>query len=212
MAQETIVVDQDAPSPEAVSRIAEALLDDQVVILPTDSVYGLCCAAKAGNPAHRRIFEIKERPLTQTLPLFIADPEDLDVYGEEVPAWARSLAHMFWPGALTLVVKATPALPSEYVLPDAGTVAVRVPASEVVRSVVRACAPLAQTSANTHGAPSATSADELEGRLLELAGLVVDGGKAPLSLASTIVDCTQGTPKVLREGAISAKEIESALA
>ena len=71
--------DQMAPAESAIDAIADVLLHDGVCVLPTDSVYGLSCRATAGNPAHRRIFEIKERPLAQTLPLFIADEWDLDV-------------------------------------------------------------------------------------------------------------------------------------
>lgn len=107
--------DQMAPAESAIDAIADVLLHDGVCVLPTDSVYGLSCRATAGNPAHRRIFEIKERPLAQTLPLFIADEWDLDVYGRDVPAWAHTLAQKYWPGALTLVVRASDRLAPEYV-------------------------------------------------------------------------------------------------
>lgn len=201
---------QDVPDPEAVSRIAEALAEGGVVVLPTDSVYGLCCAATPGNPAHRRIFEIKERPSAQTLPLFIADAEDLERYGEAVPAWAKTLGRVFWPGALTLVVRARGIAP-EYVQEPGGTVALRVPGSELVRAVVRRVGPLAQTSANVHGEPAAAEAAALGKRLIELADLVVDGGAAPLAQASTIVDATKAEPHILREAAIARASLEQAL-
>lgn len=167
--------DQMAPAESAIDAIADVLLHDGVCVLPTDSVYGLSCRATAGNPAHRRIFEIKERPLAQTLPLFIADERDLDVYGRDVPAWAHTLAQKYWPGALTLVVRASDRLAPEYVQQGTGTVALRVPDSGLVRALVRKVGALAQTSANTHGNPAATKPSEIEDRLFELADLVVDG-------------------------------------
>lgn len=207
-----IEADQMAPAQDALDAIADVLAHEGVCVLPTDSVYGLACAATPGNPAHRRIFEIKERPLAQTLPLFIADEADLDVYGTDVPAWAHRLARRFWPGALTLVVEASDALAPEYVQEGTGTVALRVPESNLVRELVRKVGALAQTSANTHGNPAATDAREIEGRLFELADLVVDGGASKIGAASTIVDCTKAEPKILREGAIGAADIEEALA
>lgn len=207
-----LAADQMAPAEEAVDAIADVLAHEGVCVLPTDSVYGLACAATAGNPAHRRIFEIKERPLTQTLPLFIADEEDLDAYGRDVPQWAHVLAQKFWPGALTLVVTASDALAPEYVQESTGTVALRVPESDLVRALVRKVGALTQTSANTHGNPAATSVEEIEDRLFELADLVVDGGSSKIGAASTIVDCMKAEPKILREGAITEADIEKALA
>lgn len=198
-----LTVDQQNPDSSVVAQAVETAKNGGVLVLPTDSVYGLACAATAGNPAHQRIFDIKRRERTQTLPLFIADEADLNRYGANVPAWARDLARRFWPGALTLVVEASAALPAEYVQASTGTVALRVPGSELVRAVVRELgAPLAQTSANTHGAPAATSASELEPAVAEAADLVLDAGACPLGEASTIVDATCPEPRVLRQGAI----------
>ena len=104
---------QDNPSAEALDAAAEILKNGGVIVSPTDSVYGLVCAATTGNPAHQRIFAIKNRPATQTLPLFVADPEDLLRFAATIPSWAFALAHAYWPGALTLVVTATDALPAE---------------------------------------------------------------------------------------------------
>lgn len=201
---------QEAPEPLVVCRAAEALRAGGVAVLPTDSVYGICCAATPGNPAHGRIFEVKHRDPAQTLPWFVADAADLDVYGASVPGWARRLAGRLWPGALTLVVRASAAVPAEYALagPDGATIALRVPGSELDRSIVRALGcPVAQTSANTHGAPSATSGSELDPAIAGAVDLVVDAGPAPVGVASTIVDATGDAPKVLREGAITEAEV-----
>lgn len=205
-----ICVDQNHPSPDVVERVARALREGGVAVLPTDSVYGICCAAAPGNPGHACIFDIKHRDRSQTLPWFIADASELAVYGRDVPAWALRLAEAHWPGALTLVVRASDAVPVEYAqqAPDGPTIALRVPDSALCRAVVRALGrPLAQTSANTHGAPSATTGHGIEPAIVEAADLVLDGGAAPVGVASTIVDATGVEPRVLREGAITASEV-----
>lgn len=202
--------DQLAPEPEVVSRAAEVLRAGGVAVLPTDSVYGICCAALPGNPAHGRIFEVKRRDRAQTLPWFVADPSDLDVYGADVPAWARRLAAGLWPGALTIVVRASAAVPPEYAQASPGgpTIALRVPGSELDRALVRALGcPVAQTSANLHGAPSATSGAGLDPAIAGAVDLVVDAGPAPVGVASTIVDATGPEPCVLRAGAVSGDEV-----
>ena len=188
---------QDRPEPSLVARVADALRAGGVAVLPTDSVYGICCAAAPKNPAHERIFEVKRRDRAQTLPWFVADAADLDVYGECVPDWARRLAERFWPGALTAQPGA-----------DGPTIALRVPGSELDRAVVRALGrPVAQTSANVHGAPSATSGAGLDPAVAEAVDLVVDAGPAPVGVASTIVDATGAAPRVLREGALTEAEV-----
>ncbi len=199
-------ISQDSPTSEALDAATKALESGGVIVSPTDSVYGLVCAATPNNPAHQRIFEIKNRPATQTLPLFVADPNDLPRYAASVPTWALSLVNAYWPGALTLVVTATDALPAEY-LASTGTVALRCPSSALVRELARRVGPLAQTSANTHGEPSATSGASVELQIIEAADLTLDGGPAPLAIASTIVDCTGSAPRVLREGAIPVSEV-----
>ncbi len=199
-------VSQDSPTPEALDAAANTLEAGGVIVSPTDSVYGLVCTATPGNPAHQRIFSIKNRPSTQTLPMFVADPEDLSRYAANIPSWALALARAYWPGALTLVVVATGALPAEYLAPT-GTVALRCPNSEFVRELARRVGPLAQTSANTHGEPSATSGASVEPAIVEAADLTLDGGPAPIAVVSTIVDCTGSVPRILREGAIAEKDI-----
>ena len=126
-----LLSDQVAPDPQAVERAAAVLREGGVVVLPTDSVYGICCAAMAGNPAHARIFDIKRRDRSQTLPWFVADVCDLERYGRDVPTWALRLAERSWPGALTVVVRASEAVPPEYAQPsaDGATIALRVPGS-----------------------------------------------------------------------------------
>lgn len=198
------------PDGPTVARAAATLRDGGVVVLPTDSVYGICCAATPGNPAHGRIFDIKRRDRAQTLPWFVADVDDLARYGLDVSARALRLAERLWPGALTIVVRASAEVPPEYAQPGDGgaTIALRVPASDLDRAVVRALGvPLAQTSANTHGAPAATSGSGLDPAIVSAADLVLDAGPAPVGVASTIVDATSDELRILRAGALDEAEV-----
>lgn len=203
-----VSVSQDRPAIDVVSRAAFCLTNQGVLVMPTDSVYGIGCAALPNNPAHLRIFQIKHRDVAQTLPWLVADVDDLDRYGVDVPAWAHAMARQFWPGALTLVVKASPEVPPEYQRQGDHTIALRCPDSNLVRTLARMVGvPLATTSANTHGAPSATSGSSVEPRIVQEANLTLDAGPAPLAVASTIVDCTSDRPRILREGAIDSAEL-----
>ena len=212
-----ITVDQNRPARDAVDRACDVLVGEGVLVMPTDSVYGIGCLASPANPALWRVFDIKHRDRSQTLPWLVADEEALVRYSRDVPASARRLAAAFWPGALTLVVVAADVVPAEYVLSGSdggpGTIALRMPDSNLIREVARGCGmPLAVTSANTHGLAAATSGANVEPGIAEAADLVLDAGPAPVGVASTIVDCAHGTPRVLREGAITREQIELALA
>jgi L-threonylcarbamoyladenylate synthase len=200
-------VDQTQPSEELLAHAARLLAQGGVLVMPTDSVYGIGCAALQDNPAHERIFAIKRRERTQTLPLLIADPQDLGRYALELPSFAHRLAEAFWPGALTLVVRASDAVPPAYRAAD-GTVALRCPDSALVRELCRRVgAPLATTSANTHGRPSATTGAGVEPHIVAQADLTLDSGPAPVGIASTIVACFDSEVRLLREGALGRDEI-----
>lgn len=195
----------------AVARAAEVLRGGGVIVFPTDSVYGIGCLATPGNPGFGRIFEIKHRERSQTLPWLVGAASDLVRYGWEVPEWGMRLARKFWPGALTIVVKASPAVPPEY-LRDDGTVALRMPGSRFVLDLIaRVGVPIANTSANTHGRDAAISGETVEARIVREADLTIDAGAAPLAVASTIVGCTGGEPRLLREGAVPRGEVERVL-
>lgn len=211
-----IAVDQADPAREVVDRACDVLMGEGVLVMPTDSVYGIGCLTSPANPAYARIFEIKHRDRAQTLPWLVADEGDLDRYGRDVPGFARRLAAAFWSGALTLVVEASDAVSPEYALPGANgepaTIALRMPDSNLVREIARGCGmPLAVTSANTHGLAAATSGSAVEPQIVAAADLTLDAGPAPVGVASTIVDCAHGTPRILREGAITREQIERAI-
>ena len=182
-------VDQDKPDEGVLEQAAEVLRKQGVLVMPTDSVYGIGCAATHDNPARERVFQIKERPADMTLPWLIADTADLARYGEDVPSWALALTANFWPGALTVVVRASGRVPAEYQRADTRTIALRMPDSEL------------------HGAAPAASGASVEARLVEEADLTLDAGPAPIAIPSTIVDCTGAEPCILREGAIPTVDI-----
>ena len=204
-------VDQNEPTREVRMRAVKVLRDEGVLVMPTDSVYGIGCMATEGNPAHERIFQIKRRDRAQTLPWLIGSPSDLTVIGHKVPRWMHLLADELWPGALTLVVPASDVVPHEYVAKN-GTIALRVPDSNLVRALAKEVGPLATTSANIHGAAAATSGDSVEQDIVEQADLTLDAGPAPVAVASTIVGSAGGRPCILREGAISEERVRQLLA
>ena len=200
-------VSQTAPDERTIAEAAGVLAFGGVVVMPTDSVYGIGCAAFAGNPGHERIFTIKRRERSQTLPWLVADFDDLNRYAAGIDSRALEMALRWWPGALTLVVNASEEVPAEYRGTD-GTIALRMPDSNLVRALARkAGAPLATTSANTHGEAAATSGASVEERIVREADLTLDAGPAPVGVASTIVSLVDKDVRVLREGAIPAAEL-----
>ena len=202
-----LLVDQDCPQRDVLHEAERVLVAGGVLVMPTDSVYGIGCAATPGNPGHGRIFDIKLRDRAQTLPWLVADSAALATYGQNVPAWMDRLARELWPGALTLVVEASKAVPPEYRAAN-GTIALRVPDSNLVRALAHRVGPLATTSANTHGQASATSGASVEERIVQEANLTLDAGPAPLAIASTIVGCEAGRVRIYREGAVPAAVVE----
>lgn len=181
--------------------LARALRDGQAVIVATDTVYGL--AARPGTMGYARIFELKDRPLSQALPWLVKDADALDVFAIDVPDYARRLAHMFWPGALTLVLRASDAACELDGIAADRTLALRCPDDAALLALLGALeSPLACTSANVHGAATPFRADDLPVDMLGLPGAEQLRETCPGGRASTIVDCTGAYPKILREGPI----------
>jgi L-threonylcarbamoyladenylate synthase len=195
---------------EAEPQALRLLRAGETIVVPTDTVYGVAAAA-LDAAAVLRLFAVKRRPLSQAIPLLIADVGDLDVVARSVPAAARRLARL-WPGALTLVVPAAPQLPPE-LLAGGDTVAVRLPDHDWLRGLIRALgSPLATTSANVHGQPDPQTAEEAARQIGADVAWIGDGGPTPGPIPSTIVDCTGDALRVLRAGALPWERIEAALA
>jgi len=180
---------------------AAAIADGKLVLLPTDTVYGV--AADAFTPAAvTGLLAAKNRGRTMPVPVLIGEASTLAGLVLDLPPVATQLAEAFWPGGLTLVLEHAPSLAWD--LGDAeGTVAVRLPDEDLTRDLIRRTGPLAVSSANRSGRPAATTAQEADQQLGEHAAVILDGGPRASSAASTIVDCTAPTPRVLRVGAIS---------
>lgn len=179
---------------------AAAIARGELVLMPTDTVYGV--AADAFTPAAvTGLLAAKNRGRTMPVPVLIGEASTLAGLVVDLPPVAHRLAEAFWPGGLTLVLEHAPSLAWD--LGDAeGTVAVRLPDDDVARDLLRRTGPLAVSSANRSGRPAASTAQEAVEQLGSRAAVVLDGGPRAGSAASTIVDCTGPTPRVLRVGAI----------
>ena len=193
----------------AVDAAGAAVQRGELVVLPTDTVYGI--GADAFDPAAvQALLDAKGRGREMPPPVLVASAETLDALTVRVPDWARGLTEEFWPGALTLVCHQQPSL--QWDLGETrGTVAVRVPDHEVARAVLERTGPLAVSSANLTGQPAALDADAAERMLGESVAVIVDAGASPGAEPSTIVDATGYRPRVLRIGAIPVERINAVL-
>lgn len=185
-----------------IERAADLLKQGQLVVFPTDTVYGVG-ADTFDEAAIESLYRVKERSLEKGIPVLLADGKDVHKVAREIPASAQLLLERFWPGPLTLIVPRRDSLPPN-ISPN-NKIAVRIPDNDVARSLIRAAGgALATTSANRSGDPPARDASEalraLEGRV----AAVVDGGTVDHGVPSTIVDCTVEPPQILRQGALKA--------
>jgi L-threonylcarbamoyladenylate synthase len=206
------VADDPAGRDEAIA----ALRSGAVIALPTDTVYGIAVALETRGGIEQ-LFAAKSRPPDKAIALLLADVDQAAEIGELSDA-ARVLAGAFWPGGLTLVVprrtdRPLPgALTGGDLAPGAiATVGLRVPGHASPRALAAALGPLPTTSANRSGEPEARDADQIEAALGEAIGLILDGGPSPGGLASTVVDLTGGSVRILRHGAIPEAAIRRSL-
>ena len=178
-----------------------AVQDGGLVVLPTDTVYGI--GADAFTPsAVSALLAAKGRGRSMPPPVLVGSVRAAAALAESLGAFGQDLIDEFWPGALTLVFRASPTLLWD--LGDTkGTVALRMPLHAVALDVLKQTGPLAVSSANRHGQPSAVSADEAEQQLGEAVSIYLDGGPCADNIPSTILDLTSVVPKVLRVGALS---------
>jgi len=192
-------------SAEAIATAAQLLRQGQLVVFPTDTVYGVGSFA-FDAVAVERLFAAKQRPSDKGIPILLADIADLDKVARDIPSVARTYIAKFWPGPLTLVVPRHPSLPANLAPND--SVAVRIPDSDIARAIIRqAGGAVAATSANLSGQSPAQTAVEGMAYLGDVTAAVVDGGPSPGGAVSTIVDCTVSPPKLLRIGPITAVDL-----
>lgn len=190
-------------------RASAILATGGVVAVPTDTVYGL--AARLDRPdAISAVFELKGRPQGLALPVLVAGEGQLGEVVTEWPPAAHVLAERFWPGPLTMVVPAPPAV-GRLLGGEGATVGVRHPRHPVIEGLLRLCGPLAVTSANLHGRPPCTSAAEVTAVFgAGAVAAVLDGGRCD-GEASTVVDLSAGPARCLRAGALGFPAIVAAL-
>ncbi len=193
----------------AVAAAAVAVQHGQLVVLPTDTVYGI--GADAFDPAAvRGLLAAKGRGREMPPPVLVSAATTVDALAVRVPSWARALIEEFWPGPLTLVCHQQGSL--QWDLGDTrGTVAVRMPDHDVALEILERTGPLAVSSANLTGMPAATDADQAEQMLGEAVEVVVDAGESPGGEASTIIDVTGERGRVLRRGALSLEQLNAVL-
>ncbi|MDP2920107.1 MAG: L-threonylcarbamoyladenylate synthase [Dehalococcoidia bacterium] len=190
-----------------VNRAIGILKKGGVVAYPTDTVYGLG-ACMTSLPAVERIFEIKGRHKGMALPLLVADREQIKQIAVSIPPTAWRLACNFLPGALTLVLLKSPAVP-DIITGGGKTIAVRIPDHPVPLALLRQLGePIIGTSANFSGKPPALTAEEVKSQLGDKVDMVIDGGRCPGGVESTVLDLTKKKPTVLRLGAVSLEQLQ----
>ena len=201
MKTRVLQVDPKNVQPEVIQQTCEALRRGSLVAFPTDTLYAL--GANALDPsAIDRVLTVKGRhhgkPLSVLVPS-VAAAADLTA---DLPDGVRSLMQAFWPGALTVVVKASPKIPS-ILRGGAGTVGLRMPAGSVAKALLVAFAgPIIGTSANKSGGADPSDARTVQKAIGGQIDLILDGGRVALGVPSTVIDCTTQPARILREGAI----------
>ncbi len=208
MLAEIVKINSESPEPSLIRYAADQIRSGEVLGMPTDTFYGL--AADPFNlRAVDRVYEIKSRNRHKPLSLLIERVDQAEELAQPLPDEFRAVARRYWPGPLTIIVKASPRLPLK-VTANTGNIAIRIPSAKIPLSVVQAAQiPITATSANLSGAEECTTAMAVRDQLQHRISIIVDGGTSPRDVASTIVDLTdeEARWRILREGAIPAQEI-----
>lgn len=206
---EVIRVDPVNPEAAVIERAAELLRAGQLVVFPTETVYGL--GADALRPAVEQIFVAKGRPLSDPLIVHIAHEDELESLVMNVPSQAQRLAQAFWPGPLTLILPAGPRVP-KLVTAGLSTVAIRMPRHPVALALIRATgSPIAAPSANRFMHVSPTTAQHALADLNGRVSLILDGGPCAVGVESTILDLCTEVPTILRPGGVSLEQLRAIL-
>lgn len=195
---------------ESIAEAGEVLKSGGIVAFPTDTVYGLG-AVCTKEEAVRKLFQAKGRDEGKPLSILVGSIAQAKLLAEEMPESANALMEAFWPGALTIVVKKKPDIPS-CVTAGKDTIGIRMPDSETARKLIlSAGSPLAAPSANTSGKRSSVTAEDVKEDLSGKIDFLLDGGRCLLGLSSTVVDLSGKTPQILREGSITKSMIDEVL-
>jgi L-threonylcarbamoyladenylate synthase len=202
-------VNAQTPGQRAIEEAVSVLRTGGLVVLPTDTVYGLCCNALIES-AVAEVYEAKGRPASMPLIIFLPDAQAMDAYAAEVPDLARQAAAKWWPGPLTIILKRRESVPG-FAVAGGDTVGLRVPAHPVALAVLKAADfPVASTSANLSSRPSPVQAPG-GADLCAQPDVILDAGPCPLGRESTVVDFSQTPAVLLREGAVPLADLHAAL-
>lgn len=194
---------------KAITAAVDAVRAGQLIVLPTDTVYGIGADAFDAE-AVDALLAAKGRGRNAPPPVLVGDPAVLMALAVDVPEDAERLAEEFWPGPLTLILTAQPSLTWD-LGETRGTVALRMPDDEVALELLRRTGPLAVSSANRHGKDAALSVLDAATQLGDHVEVYLDGGPARLGTASTIIDMTVSPPEIVRQGALERETIVAAL-
>jgi L-threonylcarbamoyladenylate synthase len=207
---EIVKISSDSPESSLIKYAADQIRAGEVLGMPTDTFYGL--AADPFNlRAVDRVYEIKTRSRHKPLSLLIESIDQAEDLAKDLTDEFYALTRKYWPGPLTIIVKAGSRLPLK-VTANTGNVALRVPNARIPRAVVMAAAiPITATSANLSGATECTTAEQVRDQLQGRINIIVDGGTSPRDIASTIVDLTNDGARwrIIREGAIPVEDISA---
>ncbi|MBI2561515.1 MAG: threonylcarbamoyl-AMP synthase [candidate division NC10 bacterium] len=200
-----------SPQPDVLQQACEILRRGGLVAFPTDTLYAL--GANALDPAAiERVLTVKGRHHGKPLSVLVPSVEAAAALAATLPDGAQALMRAFWPGALTVVVRASAKIPS-ILTAATGTVGLRMPAGAVARALLTAFAgPVIGTSANKTGAADPADAKTVQKAIGGQIDLVLDGGRATLGVPSTVIDCTAEPARILREGAISRAALQAKIA
>ena len=203
-------INPDIPDPIMVREAADLIEAGGVIVYPTTGLYGLGADA-FNSKAVERIFKIKQRPADKPLLIMLNNSNELDRLVQHIPLPAASIMEHFWPGRITIVFEANATLPS-ILTAQSGRIGIRVPDHRVAFALVTALGiPITGTSANISGNAGCSRVADLDSRVVEHVDLILDAGALKGGPGSTVIDVTVVPPKILREGAITAREIFAVL-
>ena len=194
---------------DGIAAAATAARAGQLIVMPTDTVYGIGADAFDAS-AVRNLLTAKGRGPDMPVPVLVGSWTTADGLVTAMPPLGRRLIEAFWPGGLSIVVEQAPSL--SWDLGEArGTVMLRMPLHPVAIDVLRSVGPMAVSSANRSGHPPATTAQQAQEQLGESVSVYLDGGEAPIGVASTVVDLTGSVPRMLREGAVTLERVRAVI-
>ncbi len=200
----------EAPANAAIMEAARGLKEGKLVVIPTETVYGLACNA-LDSSAVKAVYETKGRPSDNPLIVHISKIEDLQLVARDCGDLCKALAERFWPGPLTLVLKKNKSVPDETTA-GLDTIAVRMPSHPVALEIIeKAGCPIAAPSANPFMGLSPTHAKNVDKQIGDKALMVIDGGPCEIGLESTVLDLSGDHPQILRPGGIIRSRIQAVI-